>query len=97
MLVSSRTRYMAIWRASAIFLVREPADDVVERQIEVLGHLRDDVRGLDFHVGGEEVLQSLLRKGFGDRLVAQRRHGGHTVQRAFRSQDVLGEPVPRSG
>jgi hypothetical protein len=38
------------------------ADDVVERQIEVLRHLRDDVRGLDFHVGGEEVLQSLLRK-----------------------------------
>lgn len=28
----------------------------------------------------------------GDRLVAQRRHGGHTVQRAFQLADVLGEP-----
>lgn len=58
---------------------------------------QDDVRGLDLQRRGEEVPGALSAYGFGDRLVAQRRHGGHTVQRRFQLADVLGEPFRWSG
>ena len=73
------------------FLRARTADDVVERDVEVFRHLGDDVGGLDFHIGREEVLQRMLRQRASHRLPAQGSHGSHAVQRAFQLADVLGE------
>ena len=57
--------------------------------MEVLRGLADDVRGLDLHIGGEEILQRLLGHGSRHRLIAQRSHSGHSGQSAFKLSNVL--------
>ena len=65
-------------RNSHVFFWFVITDKILKRQVEVLRHLTDDVRGLDFHIGGEEVLQRLLGQGAGHRLITQRGHGRNT-------------------
>ena len=48
------------------------SDNVIERNVEVLGHLGDDVGGLDLHIGREKVLQRLFCQRAGHRLAAPR-------------------------